>query len=295
MLKPPHSRVVAEDEEQLVQAFVEARYEYHWAPLIGCLVAQLDHIGARQPSYVVGATTGISYQPPQDAELPALLSDGLSALGVTPRITDLTYPNRLQRFLARRRIRRELQADRPVTTYGVGVSAFGPAWGLIVGCDDDRSAWRRDGPMTEQVSPWLGESEFNDSSVLILIAATQVREPGPEDIKQASVRALDQAVTRARQDLLDRIALLDSDIEVEPQQYSHEAQALAANWGEAANFWREFPHAEYKPIAQQLAVTLSRYATLFPYPMGGQPNNPGVRSAAVHILHEAASVFGTGH
>lgn len=295
MLKPPHSGGAAEDEEQLVQAFVEARYEYHWAPLIGCLVAQLDHIGARQPSYVVGATTGISYQPPQDAQLPAALHAGLDVLGVDAHITNLTWPNRLQRFRSRRRIRNELRADRPVTAWGVGVSAFGPAWGLIVGCDDDRSAWRRDGPMTEQVSPWLPESEFSDSPVLILIAATQVRESEPEDIKQASVRAFGQALTRARQDLLDRIALLDSDIEIEPQQYSHEAQALAANWGEAANFWREFPHAEYTPIAQQLAVTLSRYATLFPYPMGGQPNSPGVRSAAVHILHDAASVFGTGH
>ncbi len=278
-----------------MQAFVEARYEYHWAPLLGCLVGHLDHVGAAQPSHVVGAVTGISYQPPQDAELPASLKAGLAAMGVAPRITDLTYPNRLQRFRARRRIRHELRADRPVTAFGVGVSPFGPAWGLIVGCDDKRDAWRRDGPMTEQVSPWLPEAEFSASPVLILITAGRVGEPDPGAIGRVAAEAFAGSTDRVRRDLLDRVELLDSDIEIEPQRYSHEVQALAANWGEAANFWRECPHDEYTPTAQQLAVTLSRYATLFPYPMGGQPNNPGVRSAAVHILHEAAQFLPATH
>ena len=278
-----------------MQAFVEARYEYHWAPLLGCLVGHLQHIGASQASHTIGAVTGISYQPPQDAELPALLEDGLSALGATSHITDLTYPNRLQRFRSRRRIRNELRAERPVTAFGVGVSAFGPAWGLIVGCDDERRAWRRDGPMTEQISPWLLETEFNASSVLILITARRIGASAPERIAHVAAQAFDRSIDRAERDLLDRIELLDSGVEIEPQHYSHEVQALAANWGEAATFWREFPHESYGPIAQHMAVVLSRYSTLFPYPMGGQPNNPGVRSAAVHILHEAADVLAAGH
>ncbi|MCY3921777.1 MAG: hypothetical protein OXG27_05205 [Chloroflexi bacterium] len=285
----------APHKELGLQAFVEARYEYHWAPLLGCLVGHLDHIGAAQPSHVIGAVTGISYQPPQDAELPALLKDGLSALGVRSQIVYLTFPNRLQRFRWRRRIRSELRADRPVTAFGVGVSAFGPAWGLIVGCDDERRAWRRDGPMTEQVSPWLLETEFNASPVLILIAARRVGAIARERVEQVAAQAFDQSMDRAGRDLLDRIELLDSDIEIEPQRYSHEVQALAANWGEAATFWREFPHDDFGPIAQQMAVVLSRYSTLFPYPMGGQPNNPGVRSAAVHILHEAVDVLAASH
>ena len=278
-----------------MQAFVEARYEYHWTPLVGCLTAQLDQIGATQPSYVVGAVTGISYQPPQDDELPEPLQGGLSALGVAPQITDLTYPNRLQRFRARRRIRNELRADHPVTAFGVGVSAFGPAWGLIVGCDDERRAWRREGPMTEQVSPWLAETEFNASPALITITARQIGNPQTEGLGRVAAEAFADSIKRVHRDLLDRIELLDSDIEIEPQRYSHEVQALAANWGEAATFWREYSQADYSPIAQHLAVTLSRYGTLFPYPMGGQPNNPGVRSAAVHILHEAADALPPTH
>jgi len=278
-----------------LQAFVEARYEYHWAPLLGCLVGHLEHIGAAQPSHVIGAATGISYQPPQDAELPALLEDGLTALGVGSRIVNRSFPNRLQRFRWRRRVRSELRSNRPVTAYGVGVSAFGPTWGLIVGCDDDRRAWRRDGPMTEQVSPWLAESEFHDSSVLILIIARRDGPPDSGQFVQVAGQAFAQSIDRARRDLLERIEVLDSDIELEPQRYSHETQALAACWGEAATFWREFPHSEYSAMAQRLAVTLSRYATLFPYPMGGQPNNPGVRGAAVHILHEAAGILAVAH
>ena len=278
-----------------MQAFVEARYEYHWASLLGCLVGHLDHIGAAQPSHVVGAVTGVSYQPPGDAEPPARLNAGLDALGVASKITNLADANRLQRFRSRRQIRNELRADRPITAFGVGVSAFGPAWGLIVGCDDERRAWRREGPMTEQVSPWLTESEFNASPSLILIAARRAREADPQAIRRVAAETFARATDRTRGVLRERVELLDSAIEVDPQRHAHEAQALAANWGEAAAFWREFPHPEYTPVAQRLAVTLSRYATLFPYPMGGQPNSPGVRSAAVHILRDAADALPRTH
>ena len=275
-----------------MKAFVNARYEYHWAPLVGCLVAHIGQIGAPQPSYIVGSVTGIGYQPPQDAELPASLRAGLSALGVAADVKDSAYPNRLQRMFTRQRIRRELRADRPVTVYGIGVSPFGPAWGLIVGCDDDRRAWRREGPMTEQVSPWLPESDFDEAPVHILITARRSGDPEPQAIERTAAQAMLSSVDRVQSDLFDRIGLLNSDIEIEPQRYSYEAQALAACWGEAATFWREFPHDVYTPVAQHMAVTLSRYATLFPYPMGGQPNNPGVRSAAVHTLREASDALG---
>ena len=270
-----------------MQAFVDAHYEYHWSPLLGCLVGHLAHIGADQPSHTIGAVTGISYQPPQDAELPSSLGDGLAALGVSTHITNLTYPNRLQRYRSHRRIRSELRANRPVTAFAVGVSAFGPAWGLIVGVDDERQAWRRDGPMTEQVSPWLAQTTFNESPALILIAARRTRSPQADRIDQVAAEAFGQSLDRIRRDLDDRIATLDSAIELEPQRYAHDVQALAANWGEAATFWRAHTNAKLTPVAQHLAVTLSRYATLFPYPMGGQPNNPGVRDTAARFLREA--------
>lgn len=278
-----------------MQAFVEARYEYHWAPLLGCLVGHCEHIGMALPSHVVGAVTGISYQPPQDARLPSFLKEGLAALGVRSQITDETYPNRFRRFRARRRIRGELQAGRPVTAFGVGVSAFGPAWGLIVGCDDQRRVWRRDGPMTEQVSPWLPESDFDAYPALILITARRGdaddHVPGADERSRVAASAFVESTPRSLQDFEDRIDILNSDQELDPQLHSYEAQTLAANWGEAATFWREHPHPRFSGASQHLAVALSRYATLFPYPMGGQPNNPGVRDAAVRVLKDASDAL----
>ena len=276
-----------------MQAFVDARYEYHWAPLIGCLTAQLEHIGIGQPSYVIGAATGLSYRAPDSVELPPTLSDGLVALGARSTVTSHRRPNRLQRALARRRIRNELRARRPVAAFGVGLSAFGPTYGLIVGYDDDRMAWRRDGPLTDQVSRWLEESEFASLPCLTLITARLGGEFDPDLLRQTATASLDAAIDSAQTDLLNRITLLGSDQEIEPQRFSYDAQALAANWGEAAAFWREIRHQRYGPASQHVALALSRYATLFPYPMGGQPNSPGVRSAAVRILLDAAEALGT--
>ena len=254
-------------------------------------MAQLEHVGAGQPSYVVGATTGISYQVPGASDLPENITAGLSSLGIRSTLVDYMAPNRLQRTLVRRKIRGELRDRRMVAVHGVGLSAFGPTWGLIVGCDDQRGVWRREGPMTEQVSPWLPEADFNRLSRVTLIAARRAASPDRDEIAATAERALAESSAPALRDLADRIGLLDSNVEIEPQQYSHDVQTLAGNWGEAATFWREFPHAVYTPVAQHMAVTLSRYATLFPYPMGGQPNNPGVRSAAVHILRDASDAL----
>ena len=40
--------------------------------------------------------------------------------------------------------------------------------------------------------------------------------------------------------------------------------------------------------AQTIAVALSRFATLFPYPMGGAPNARGARAAGAAILREVS-------
>ncbi len=278
-----------------MQAFVDARYEYHWTPLLGSLVGHLNRIGAAQPSYVIGAATGISYRPPEDAGLPDSLRGGLSALGVAAQVIDVAGPNRVQRFLTRRRIRNELRADRPATVYGVGVSAFGPTFGLIVGVDDARRAWRREGPMTEQVSPWLSESEFKNVDPLIVVSARRAADPDPDVLRRAAAAALAEHAPLARAGLGRRVEVYGSDQSLDPQRHAHEVQALAANWGEAAAFWREHPHPRFSAVSREMAVTLSRYATLFPYPMGGQPNHPGVRHTAVHMLHEAADLLDAAH
>ena len=257
-------------------------------PLVGSLTGQLRAIGVDESSQVIAAVTGICYQSPGAHDLPTLLGSGLSALGVKASIADHPQPNRLQRALVRRQIRRELQARRPVTAFGAGETPFGDTYGLLVGCDDERNAWRRDGPMTEQITPWLSEAEFHAAERLTVISAERVGDGHRDDVLRSALTAFERVGARVRSDLQDRIDLFNSSVEIEPQLHAHEVQTLAANWGEAASFWREHRHPNAPLAAQQVALTLSRYATLFPYPMGGQPNHPGVRMAATRILEEAA-------
>ena len=271
-----------------MQAFVDIRYEYHWTPLIGCLTALLRTV----PSHVIGAVTGLSYRPPDEPALPSTLASGLNALGAHAHVIDRPSPNRIDRFRARRRIRSELADGRAVAAFGVGESAFGPTWGLIVGLDDERSSWRRDGPMTDQVSPWLPEASLWCRRLALITVSSGVSSD-PADWTPAAADAWRDSLDAARDCLQLLIDQLDSSVELEPQRFAYDIQALAANWGEAAAFWRERRHDRISPAAQQVAVTLSRCATLFPYPMGGQPNHPGVRTTAAGILRDAVTVLDT--
>ena len=270
-----------------MQVFLDAEYEYHWTPLIGCLAGQLRWLQAPQPSATIGAVTGALYLPPSDTSLPAELPRRLLALGVRASVLDLRDPSRVQRWWLRHQARRELQRGRAVTAFGFGESAFGREYGLIVGCDDERRAWRRNGPMTEQVSPWLSEEAVRQLDRLTLILLRRGRTSDPAQAATIAAEALRQAQADVVRDFEQRIAVLDSAIELEPQRHAHEVQALAANWGEAAQFWRQQDERALATVAQQVALTLSRYATLFPYPMGGQPNHPAMRDVAARILGEA--------
>ncbi len=282
-----------------MQAFITTRYDYHWSPLIGCLSALLHPI----PSHVVGAVTGLSVRPPDERALPPSLAAGLSALGARARIVDREQPNRVDHFRARRRLRSELQRGRAAALFGVGESAFGPTWGLIVGVDDERQAWRRDGPLTEQVSPWLAESALRDGRLQLVT----LERSGSADATQwasAAAAAWQDSIGVGIDWMRSLIEQLDSAVELEPQRFAYDIQALAANWGEAAAFWREHgrassttssPAEPVAPAAQAAAISLSRCATLFPYPMGGQPNHPGVRNSAAGFLREALDSLSVGH
>ena len=84
------------------------------------------------------------------------------------------------------------------------------------------------------------------------------------------------------------ISILAGDDPIEPQAHARAAQTFAAARGEAATFWRACdPDGPEAAQAQALAISLSRFATLFPYPMGGAPNSRGVRSAGAAILRDA--------
>ena len=290
----------------MARRLVEAQYEYNWNPLVGSLVGALRAIGREVDSAVVCALSGVAGAPPpvptepvegvwfepqpDPLELPGRLAEGLAALGVEIEVTRRDEPPAgLSWRLLRRRLRGDLAAGRPIVAAGAGLDPFGPTFGLIVGFDDDRRAWRRDGQMTDQVGPWLPYDELQSSVPLVIIrvSAPLSRKMPLRSGTRRPLRLL-RPLTAAAAGTARWISILAGDDPIEPQGHARAAQTFAAARGEAATFWRGCdPDGPEAAQAQALAISLSRFATLFPYPMGGAPNSRGVRSAGAAILRDA--------
>ncbi len=293
----------------MARRLVEAQYEYNWNPLVGSLVGALRAIGREVDSAVVCALSGVAGAPPpvpsepvegvwfepqpDPLELPGRLAEGLAALGVEIEVTRRDEPPAgLSWRLLRRRLRADLGAGRPIVAAGAGLDPFGPTFGLIVGFDDDRRAWRRDGQMTDQVGPWLPYDELQSSVpfVIFRIGAVEsaVESEGAASQRDTAATAAAATAAAAAAGTARWISILAGDDPIEPQGHARAAQAFAAARGEAANFWRGCdPDGPEATRAQAVAISLSRFATLFPYPMGGAPNSRGVRSAGAAILRDA--------
>ncbi len=294
----------------MARRLVEAQYEYNWNPLVGSLVGALRAIGREADSAVVCALSGVAGAPPpvpaepvagvwfepqpDPLELPGSLADGLFALGVGIDVTRRDEPPAgLSWRLLRRRLRGDLAAGRPIVAARAGLDPFGPTFGLIVGFDDDRRAWRRDGPMTDQVGPWLPYDELQSSVPLVIIRIDAVEVQDAASRRDTAAAAAAAAASASAAGAARWISILAGDDPIEPQGHARAAQAFAAARGEAATFWRGCdPDGVEAALAQALAISLSRFATLFPYPMGGAPNSRGVRSAGAAILRDALAQLG---
>ena len=299
--------------ESSTRRFIDARYEYNWNPLIGSISGALRQLGRSASMPEIGAATGASGMPPPvettlvdgaaaafaprpDAmRLPRMLAPGLAALGARADVHLIDgatrWPQPRLRLL-RARMRRELGAGRALIAGGGGVDPFGPAFGLIVGFDDGRAAWRRDGQMTEEVSPWLSESDWAAQPRLVVV---RIRPSGSRRRDQvvaaaSAAAAFSDAETRIALDLW--LAVLDGDTPIDPQGHARAAQSFAAGRGELAEFRRGVDDADASKRAGELSVALSRFATMFPWPMGGAPNAAGMRRAGAAVLREAASILG---
>ena len=294
------------------QRLVEARYEYDWNPLTGSLAGALRGIDRAAPPSEIGAAAGAAGMPPRvettivdgaqvafapqpdPMRLPRLLEPGLAALGASAAVDLLDATARragLRRRILRARMRRELAAGRALIASAGGVDPFGPVFGLIVGHDDERRAWRRDGQMTAEVSPWLSEAEW---AAQPHIAVVRLRPAGERDgnavVNAArSAAVISDAETRIALDLW--IAVLEGGTPIDPQGHARAAQSLAAGRGALAEFWRGAGDAAAAERAGVLSVVLSRFATMFPWPMGGAPNAAGMRAAAASVLREAAATL----
>ena len=288
------------------QRLVDARYEYNWSSLVGSLAGGLRAIGRPADAAAISVLTGVAAAPPPFGEgftprpdpldLPPLLRAGLRALGVAADpLRREQPPGRWARWtgrILRFRMRRELAAGRPIVAGRAGVDPFGPAFGLIVGYDDQRRAWRRDGPMTEQVGPWLPYDELHAASPLAIVRLRSTSMPDAAVLRDTASKAEAAGRPAARAAVRRWIEALEGDAPIDPQGHARAAQAFAAARGEAAEFWRACdPGSAESADAQALAVALSRFATLFPYPMGGAPNARGARTAGAAILRDVLALI----
>lgn len=279
---------------------VNAHYEYNWSPLVGSLSGALRAIGRAADAAWISVVSGVAFAPPafeddfgprpDPLDVPPLLGAGLRALGVkADAVRRERPPGGWSWQLLRLRMRRELAAGRPLVAARAGVDPFGPAFGLIVGYDDERGAWRRDGPMTEQVGPWLPYDELRGAAPLVIIRLRPAAAPDLRAVGAAARRAETDGRAAAQAAATRWIAALEGDAPIDPQGHARAAQAFAAARGEAAAFWRGYDRgAPECARAQAIAVALSRFATLFPYPMGGAPNARGARAAGAAILREVS-------
>ena len=285
---------------------IDASYEYNWNPFVGCVTGLLAAMQRTADSTAVSAVSGAACSSPgpgtgelafaPDARawtLPPDVEDLLAAFGLRARVWNRDLRRQRPPFLLTRRLKRELRGRRPVLALGGGVDAPG----LLIGYDDDRRAYRRSGPMSDEVSPWLSYDALLRADHLQApprLLVIRVR-PGRAEAGRQHDLALDH-LRGATPDALVRWAeVLESNRTIDPQGHGRAAQALAAARAEGAQFWRGVAaqNERFTPVAQacaELALALSGFATVFPYPAGGNPAASGVRAAGAATLRRAAEL-----
>jgi hypothetical protein len=301
--------------------FVEARYEWNWSSLVGGVqgvlrACELPHdaawvsaalgdafrVGARgamesrDGEGMTFARTGYQRRP-----LDSLTAE-LAVLGLRAEVMTRALPDEgLPRFL-RRRIRRRIDRGEAVVAYGVGaVHAARSEFGLIVGYDDGREAYRIDGPLTAETGAWLPydvwQAEREEGAaqgarwfaVIFAVGRTAMPEAVPS-LARRQVLASDSVADLGRWG-----EMLEGGTPVHPQGHAFWVQSLVAARYEASRFWSvvaadDARLAAVAALYQRETLALSRLATLYPYPSGGDAPNAGLRRLAGGMLREAAAV-----
>ena len=287
-------------------------YAWNWSSLTGSVQALLRFHGLPDDGPRISATVGEAFRVRAAAAMgaePAFwaraypprslrgLADDLRVLGLSTTVLE-REPHRRRPWqwapwLLTRRIKRRLNRGQPVIAFGAGVDEFG----LLVGYDDARRAYWREGPLTQQIGRWLPYAALRPAGrdwLAVVLAAKATPQP-----QQVAVHARTQALTLGASALgvpaLERWAsILASERAVDARGHAYWVQALAAARGEAAQFWRR--EAASRPAlaraahaSAQEALTLSRLSTMFPYPAGGDVSRGGLRDAAASILRVAAA------
>ena len=300
---------------------VEAQYEWNWSSLVGSVQGLLRALGLPFDAAQVSAALGDAFR--VDAagmdETPAFrrtgyqvrplasLPEDLAALGLEAQVEVRHVaregpPSFWRRRRLRRRIKGRLDRGTAVVAYRAGLAEFG----LIVGYDDDRGSYRVQGPFSDEVGPWVAYDDLWTARgigaetgegvagwLAVVLAGVIPADEGAPRPEQVLARACRHALSAQAPARLERwAALLEGDADIDPPGHAYWVQALASARGEAARFWRAAAGDDGRltPIveaARREALTLSRFATLYPYPAGGDVEVGGARAVGARTLRDA--------
>lgn len=295
----------------------------NWTSLIGALEGALRALGEGYSTAYLMGITGHAFrlnvvETPEGLVEPSgpFLIDFDRALalyhaGTGYRFERLAFDRTAPRYdrrveEVRRRIMRSIDAGVPVIAFDLFLAEYG----LIYGYDDRDRVWTVDTMMTAQVGrtlPWAHWPTTDPERYNVLFLGKRER-PSPRAVHDALAFAVSYAESgerlptstgQAYQGLAAYERWAGAFEVGEPVHLfgnAYTAHVLRAARGDAARFLTElaeqFPAAavHLRAAAQayrQQTLTLSRLTTLFPYPQGGDPAHPAIRTEAARYLRAA--------
>jgi hypothetical protein len=193
-------------------------------------------------------------------------------------------------------ILRCIDNGRPAIAYGLQL----PEYGLAYGYDDREETLAVKTVLSEMVGelfPW-DRYPSDGAPFQTVVVPRKFRRP-PADPLTA---AISEAVRFAHNGDLDGIGvsqgfaayeswarILETEAVIDPQGNAHTIQTLQAARSDAASYLAARPEPALREAAaayEQEVLALSRLATYFPFPNGGDVTNPGIRRLAAALVHE---------
>lgn len=302
-------------------------YAAHWLSPVGALMGALAALGAKlpPPPYLTGvsghafqlAFAGSAEGPPRTgAPTGASYRRALAhyaALGLATELLEVTPGDDAARAAAFERVRKSIDSKRPVIVFGLHL----PEFGLVRGYGDGPSHFVVSGLTTEQhgavlpLALWPAPGATTPAPVVFI---ERKRKFEPRRAELAALRfALAEAEAPADGDELAcglaayglwRDTLLTPGAAISRRGNAATVQATLAARHEAAQFLEAIAggHAAARDALLAAAaayrdevLAFSRMSSMFPYPHGGDIDNPrarelGARYVETALGHERAAI-----
>ena len=294
----------------------------NWTSVVGALHGVLRPLGETVPPWQLMGVTGHAFRNAL-TEQDGIVAGGPQAAAVDFRRMMPLYRNSGRRFElitadraardfpkrradALKRIRRSIDRGRPAIAYDLHI----PEFGIIFGYDDRAHMLAVRSLMSGQYGEVLAESRWpvpeRDGRLIVLLAGGRERVDPARALRDALRFAVDYAqrgdpgdptgashgfaAYQRWRDAFEQGRTIDAGGNALAVQTVQNARRDAAQFlrdAAVASQSGAGPLAEAAAAYDLAALALSRMATFFPYPSGGDVAGPGARIVAVGALREA--------